>query len=263
MRKDRLLVLLAAFLWLLPLLWSSAAQAQARSYVNRPLTLEGGQGRIDLGPPDYGFMDHGALNDGRGFRFGEVFDGRGRWSYFGAGGAYGITPQFELGGLLLPLHLSGDGHFGDMEVYGRYAFSRGGALGLQFTVQLPTDDTLGVGIGLPAHVRLGGSGRLETGIELEIMEYGLNVDVPAAFMFGVGNIVALGPRTGLLFVDIADDRRDAIALNLGFALVITPAPVVDLSFSFNWPWFFTSRGPDDMYVDVWELVFGVNIYLGG
>ena len=72
------------------------AGAQGAGYLGRPLTLQQGRGRIDVGPPDYGYMAHGSINNGRGLTLvvppaGDTVVG------IGAGGAYGITSQLEGG----------------------------------------------------------------------------------------------------------------------------------------------------------------------
>jgi hypothetical protein len=45
---------------------ASPTRGQGVGYLERPLTLPHGQGRIGMGPPDYGYMAHGVLNNGRG-----------------------------------------------------------------------------------------------------------------------------------------------------------------------------------------------------
>jgi hypothetical protein len=234
------------------------AQAQGAGYLGRPLTLPAGHGRIDLGPPDWGYMEHGALNNGRGLRlvvppFGDT------QVFLGAGGGYGITDQLEVGGLVLPLQLADDTDLGDLEAYLRYAFAPGGNLAVQGTLRIPTATELGLGIGIPIFVSLGGESRLETGFELELIFYDdtlVNLDVPAAFQFALGSDAYIGPRTGLVVVDLEE-----VAINLGGQIGVTINSMVELSGGVNFPRFLWTGPGDAVNVDWVEVVLAATFHL--
>ncbi|MGD8863597.1 MAG: hypothetical protein PVI30_26520 [Myxococcales bacterium] len=236
---------------------ASAQTTGGAGYLARGLTLSAGQWRIDAAPPDWGYMEHGEVNRGRGFRLVEPPVGDTR-VYLGAGGAYGITNQLELGGLVLPLRLAPDGDLGDLEAYLRYAFTPGGSLAAQVTVRIPTDSDLAVGIGLPAFVALGGGGRLETGVELELIDRNdttVNIDVPLAFQFAVTSSLYAGPRTGVVLLDL-----DEAVINLGGQIGGAVSPQVELSASVNLPNFLQTYG-DTVNLDWVEIIFGATFLL--
>ena len=244
--------------------WFWAGSASAQTYISRPLTLPAGTIRLDLAPPDYGYMDHGAINTGRGFR---VADGPGdNFVGIGAGMGFGITSHFEMGGLILPLQLSPDGDVGDLEAYARFRFSP--VVAFQASVQIPTQTEAGLSLGVPLFIPLSGRSRMETGIEVEFIFYDdtiANLDVPMAFQFAVGDRFFIGPRTGLLLADF-----DVAFINLGLQGGATVARNVDLTAGFNFPYLIQIGGgggpdPDDdddfrVSADGWEFVAGVNIF---
>lgn len=231
-------------------LWASAALAAP------PITLDKGVLRVDIGPPDFAYMDHGRLNDGRGLRLfkpgsGDLGVG------VGAGAAYGVTETFELGGLLLPLQLAPDADLGGLEVYGRFLLTGGGdmAVAAQITIQLPTNADFALGLGAPIEVALSKSVRLQTGGELEIVfdPSIISLDIPAALAFDVGRSVFLGPRSGLFF----DDFKE-LTVNLGAHIGGRLGGGWTLTGSFNWPIFLDTRGSEALNVDFFELIIGMN-----
>ena len=231
--------------------------AKAQSYLSRPVSLGHGVLRIDAGPSDYGYMDHGELNGSRGFR---AVDRPGDAQLrLGLGAAYGVTSAFEVGGLLLPLQLSPDGDVGDLEFYGRFALSS--VLALQATLQLPTQTDLGVGVGVPVKLPFGGGHRLETGIELEFIfadDPVANLDVPVAFSFSLTDAVFAGFRTGIFFA-----AMEEIAINLGIQAGVTIVGDLDLTGSLNFPRFLWTGPGDEVSFRGYQLIAGINAYLGG
>lgn len=239
--------------------------ATSGGFSSRPLTLPRRYLRIDLNPSDYGYMDHvslantNSLNNDRGLRLGvaeadEVSLG------LGAGLGYGILNELEVGGLIFPFLFHPDFDFGDMELYGRYAFLKGDAqLAVQLTMQIPTRTDFGIGIGLPARFRIASSARIDTGLELELIftnDESVNLDIPFALDFDVGNSGFLGLRSGIILPDMDD-----AAINLGVQGGFNVEGAADLCASFNWPRFFWTGPGDAVNPDTFEIVFGASIFI--
>ncbi len=239
----------------------STAQAQLADtggYVDRPLTLPRGQLRVDTAPSDYGYMDFGRLNEGRGMRLlvrpgPETF-------YFGAGAALGVADDLEVGALLLPILMAPSGNFGNLETYIRYQFLHEAfQLGVQGTLQIPTDGEFGTGIGLPAIWSITEGIRMDTGVEFEFLTgpVRFNLDIPLALAFTVVDSFFLGPRTGVHI----DDFNGA-AFPLGIFMGGTIAEKVDITGSMNWPWLvYASPYYETFNPDVIEFTVGATLFI--
>ncbi|MBN1652248.1 MAG: hypothetical protein JXA30_00570 [Deltaproteobacteria bacterium] len=233
--------------------------ATAGGYSARSLTIPKRYLRVDLAPADYGYMDHGVINNDRGMKLG-VWEADDVSLNLGAGAAYGILDEFEIGGLLFPFLFYPDFDFGDMELYGRYAFLQGKAqLAFQFTMQIPTNTDFAIGIGLPARFTIGSSARIDTGLELELIfadDAVVNLDIPFALSFDVGDSGFLGLRSGLFLPDMEE-----LAVNLGVQGGFNVDGTVDLSASFNWPGFLWTGPGDAINPDTFEIVVGASIFV--
>lgn len=218
------------------------------------LLLEAGELRIDAGPSDFAYMDHGRLNDGRGLRLLKPGEGDVALSV-GLGGAYGVVEDFEVGGMILPLMIAPDADLGGMEVYGRFSLVRGDLnVAAQITLQLPTDADFAMGLGAPMELRLSPSLRLQTGAELEIVfdPAIISLDIPAALNFDVTPGFFMGPRSGLYFDDFSE-----LTINLGAQVGGDVGRGLTLTGSFNWPRFVDTRGTDALNVDWFEVILGL------
>jgi hypothetical protein len=266
-------VCLSLFSVTLPLEAQRFNRATSGGYSSRTLTLPRRYLRIDLNPSDYGYMDHVSLtpftsgpnfanflNNDRGFRIG-VVDADDVYLSLGTGMGYGILDELEVGGLLFPFLLHPNFDFGDMELYGRYAFLKGDAqLGVQLTIQIPTHTDFGIGFGLPAQFTIGSSARIDTGLELELIftdDESVNLDIPFALSFDVGRSGFLGLRSGIILPDM-----DEAAINLGAQGGLNIDGTVDLSASFNWPYFIWTGREDKVNPDTFEIVLGASIFIG-
>lgn len=264
--------------------FAEPGQATPR-YADRSMTLNKGTLRVDGGPSDFGLLDSGMINSGRGFRISDI--GTDTAVSLGLGVGYGITDAFEVGALALPLNFAPDGvdAFGNPELYARYRFMTGNVeVGAQAAVQIPLNDypfmgdySFGFSAGLPVLVRLGKMGRMDTGIEGEFL-FGdrvdpaggtsssmINIDVPLAFNFNVTDNVFLGGRTGLLVRDVTEADFDAFSVPLGIQGGYTlNKGVADLTAWFKFPAFLggdTYYG-DTVNLDYWEIGFGANFFVG-
>jgi hypothetical protein len=255
-------LLLVMLLGLVPCVsWAQGAKiviSGSEGYAQRPLTLAKGRMRVDLGPSDFGYMDSGMLNSGRGLRI-DVPEQGDALVGLGMGVALGVVDKLEAGLLLLPFRLSPDFDFADIEAYGRYAFLEGRyEVAAQLTLNIPTDTEFGFGLGLPTLFEIGDSVRVDTGAELEILFFDdtqVNIDVPAAFSVVIAEIAFIGARTGLFVQDF--DEWD---VNLGVQGGVTLMKRFDLTASFNWPYLLTTRGDDVLNLDVFRLIFGGTLY---
>lgn len=265
---------------------TSVASAQPRGvqtrWAERSLTMPGRTLRLDLAPPDFAMLDSGALGEGYGFRIaGHDDDDDDDTDQLvitsGVGLAYGITSSVELGGKLLPLRFAPDPDYLDLELYLRWAFvrSRAADVGMQFVLQLPTDNPrlFGMGFGIPVRIRMGEVGRLDFGVDFELLIADLdddgeveargNVDLPFALSFSVTERFHLGGQFGLLVWDF-----DRVALRGGGHIGYTVgrrSPLIDFTGAFN---FYGGRNRivarDGRYYRggprFWELMFGMRFY---
>ncbi len=227
-------------------------------YAERPLSVTEGTLRIDIGPSDFAYMDFGELNDGRAAL--EVIGYPGGTSvYSGVGAALGVVEDLEVGALLFPIPIHPNFDFGNMEAYARYQITHGTfQLGAQGTIQIPTAQRFGVGLGLPMRIFASDAVRIDTGLEVEIMARpgDVHLDVPLAVAFDIDDVFFIGPRTGARIIDMRDFQMPA-GLFLGGEI----ADMVDLTGSFVF-WNFVNT-ETDRAIDfrVWEALFGVTVFV--
>ncbi len=255
------------------------AAAMPSAYVLRPLTLMAGQLRLDGGPPDHGLLNSGFRNSGRGFRVRHVDDlpGDDTGVSLGLGAGYGITDEFEVGVFLLPIRISPDFDFGNIEFYGRFTFLNEGSVmvAAQAGIGLPTGEGDGLGtffllsdgltltLGVPVALRLNEGFRIETGGEMELIlgnNTQIHIDVPAAFLFQLTDVMYLGPTTGLLVVD-GDELAIGAGVTAGFTILQNEAPLMDLVAALEFPYFLWTGGLfDSVNLDIFTLTFGARVF---
>lgn len=228
-------------------------------YAERPLALNRGTLRIDMAPSDYGYMDFGEINDGRGAFKMNGNTGGGVSVYSGVGASIGVVKDLEVGALVFPIPIYPDFDFGNMEAYARYQITHGTfQLGAQATVQIPTGGRFGVGLGMPMRIAASDLVRIDTGFEFEFMAEPAQVhlDIPLAVAFDIDDVFFIGPRTGLRFPVMHD-----LQMPLGMFLGGTVADAVDITGSFTF-WNFINTYTDRT-VDLrsWELMFGVAVFV--
>jgi hypothetical protein len=261
MKNKLMICVLAGLMASLGLTYTSPARAggleATGGYMKRPLTLPRGRLRIDAAPSDYGYMDFGRINNGRGFDI--IVQPGPEVVYLGAGAALGVIDNLEVGLLALPIQMS-PGDFRDLEAYGRYQFLDGKfQLAGQATMMIPTGGQFGIGLGLPAIISLSDRVRIDTGLEFEILTTPgrFNLDIPAAFAFSVTDNIFVGPRTG-----IRVDDFDGMAIPLGVFAGGTVADIVDISGSFTWNNFlYAGNALDTFNLDYVEITVGATMFL--
>jgi hypothetical protein len=237
----------------------AAEMLQQGGYAERPLSLTKGTLRIDLAPPDFGYMDFGELNDGRSTVSVGGYPGGGPSVYTGAGVSLGVVDNLEVGALLFPIPIHPDFDFGNMEAYVRYQITHGTfQLGAQAAVQIPTAGRFGAGLGLPMRVAASDVVRLDTGLEFEFMvDPGqVHLDIPLAIAFDIDDVFFIGPRTGARFPAFRDFQ-----MPLGMFLGGQIADVVELSSSFTFYNFINTYTDRTVDVRYWDLMFGVAVFL--
>ncbi len=227
-----------------------------RPLIDPPVTF-----RFDLGPPDRAMLDSGALGEGYGFR---ITDTRGDDDVvitLGAGLAFSLAERFELGAKLLPLRLSDDADYLDMEIYARIGLikTRHVLVGLQFIVQIPTHDDFGTSFGVPVAIRFHPRVRLDLGAEIELVledddgdpddddELEAHLDAPAALTFNLTQRFFLGARFGITLY-----RFDDLEAPLGGFIGYTLGNRNRFDFTFAGTAFLGDDGPRR-----WELVWGL------
>ena len=240
----------------------TAAEAeQIGSYAGRSLTLGAGTVRLDAGPPDWGYFHPGGpqwIGENRGLRVRVDTQNDQTWVWAGLGLAVGATNELELGGLLLPIRVTPDTTYDDMELYGRYALLDGDfELGAQVSVQIPTETEAGLGLGLPMLVHATRDLRIDTGAELEILFWDptvTNLDIPLALTWNVVGSGFLGFRTGVYVWDF-----DALIVPTGLhAGGVVADGRVDLGGWFMWPGFLHTDREHAVDLRTVEAGFGVN-----
>lgn len=253
------------------------------NYTERPLTLRARTLRADVAPSDFGLMDSGELLGnygplgGYGARGGMsrttipvggvttvANDGIGA---LGLGASYGLVDRLEVGLLLLPINFDTNDRFGNIAFYTRAALAVGDvSLGIQGTLSLPTNEDLGVGVGLPINIRTGDNVRIETGVEGELFfdldddrpgNLKANVDVPLAASWGIGDGF-FGGRTGATWIDVGGLNRIIVPVGLigGYSFVAGPT-LVDLKGAFTWTFEFDDSPNDRM---LWQILLGANVH---
>lgn len=273
MRSNRCPLLVGLGLGLVSTLAAPAAWAdQIGEYSQRSLTLGKGTFRIDGGPVDFGYFHPSSpqwLNENRGVRIQKyeqppgVYDNADPNVWLGAGLAYGITDDIELGGLVLPLQVADELDFDDMEAYGRFRFLRRRfEMGAQVTLQIPVETDFALGLGLPMLAHVGRKARIDTGFELEMI-FGeeaddgdvFSLDVPFAMTWDIGQRGFLGFRTGLYVWNMED-----VVIPAGMhGGVVVANGKLDIAPWFMWPVFMATGREDELvHVKSFELGVGFN-----
>lgn len=245
---------------------TQAASAQGSpTWTERGLTDPRVTLRIDGGPPDRTLLDSGTLGRGYGFRLEGRNDPDDVTAFMGIGVALAPADRFEFGVLAIPLRLTDDAAYLDMELYFRGVFFRARRveIGGQLLVQVPTFDDFGIGIGVPMLFRLHQRVRLDIGVELELVleddpaspgddDLQPNLDMPIALYVNVTPRFYFGFRGGFTLYDV-----DVIEVPIGGLVGFTVGGrriLGDFTAAFTW---FAGETARD-----WEIVFGATARFG-
>jgi len=253
-----------------------APSPEGTNYGSRPLGLAQGVLRLDLGPPDFAFMDMGELNNHRGVRFhyADAYSGSAWSRLLGLGAALGLWRGLEWG-VLLPPYDSEEKGFGDLETYLLFSPLRGGnQFGVQVTVQAPTAAELAYGFGMPFRHHWANFIRLDYGFELEYRPTldRADFDFPFSLTFQVTDAAFLGMRSGFRLVerwsphdepgleDYGYTYREGM-LPLGAFFGYTVGRKVDLYSSFTWLDAFEGFVTSKFRIEQFDVLFGANVHL--
>jgi hypothetical protein len=240
-----------------------SAGAWPVTYAQRPLVLNEGLLRIDVGPADFALLEY---NRGLSFTKQDGIDDT--FVNLGIGAAYGVMQNLEVGAVVLPLAISPDFTFGDISAYGRYRLMEGDTeIGLQADVWIPTDTDFAIGAGVPVMFHLSPTARLDTGARVKFtfadpdMVVGLNI--PLALNFNITDTIFLGARTGFEWqsFDVSESMAIPLGAQAGFNVM---EGKLDLLAWFRLPTFLAPNAPagaDTVQAGTWQLGVGANFFL--
>jgi len=249
MKKQSSIATLVSGLIATLIMVGTATTSQASPYSDRNLTASKGILRLDLAPADFGLRYSGAIGAARGLDIRRYYGDTA--SAMRLGLAYGITDAFEIGGLIMPIQLSPDTDWGDMEIYGRGRLLDTGSaqIGLQAVLFVPGTPgrDLGIATGIPMLFKIGQRARVDTGFEAEFFfadgDNVINLDVPLAFTVNFTRQFFAGVRTGIF---VRDSEFEELAIPLGAQAGYTVyQDKVDLVGSFGFPLFATPGSDGD------------------
>ena len=239
----------------------------------RFISLPAGVTRIDLAPPDFGYMYSGFLNGRRGLVLDHVYFDEVTTDDFGTialpesvaetlavfapGVAHGITSALEVGAVL-PIGLSPETDVLDPQLYARYALLP--MVALQATLAVPTYSEGAVaGIGVPLLVTLPGHHQIAGGLEVEVFLDGgplTLLDIPVAVDFAVSDMVFIGMHTGVEIFELED-----VDVRLGLQARLRLSGMAELVTGFRFRSFATTSGLGPIDLHNWSLALGATLYL--
>jgi hypothetical protein len=264
---------------------AASAGAASDAYVSRGITLPQRTLRVDLGPYEQGINNSGFINGPQGSQYGlhfgqqrqhaGAFDAEDGIVTMGFGLSYGILDQLEVGVNLLPLPVDsrlgqwtdGDSGFGNITLYGRYAFLNAETvqIGAQLAMSLPTGtDHFGLGLGLPVNFNLGNL-RLETGVEFE-MFFGegddiLTLDIPLGVTVGLGENAFVGGHVAFTLANL-DDMFLIIPIGAHGGYSFRGGAVdADITGTFSYSIFSDNDNDSDTRYAEWTIGVGGTIFI--
>jgi hypothetical protein len=240
-------------------------------YAARGITLSEGTLRIDLGPYEHGINDSGVIlgplayggNYGIRVQHYGPAGSNANATLLGLGASYGIFDELEVGLIALPLVLSPVGDYGDMALYGRYAFLRRDwvEVGGQLAMSFPTgSNEFGLGFGLPVTFRFIEKLRIDTGVELEMLLHSggnqyVGMDIPIAATYNITDSGFAGAHIAFTILDFGGIMVP-LGLHGGYTL-FTDAVAVDFTGKMS---FFLANEGFDPGTPEFQFIFGANVH---
>lgn len=203
------------------------------AYAQRGITLSQGALRVNSAPYEWNLNNSGLVfgPGAFGIAISKPFvDGSGVSATWGIGASYGIMDELEVGALLLPISMN-PGGFGDMAIYGRYAFIRSDSveIGGQLALTFPTGGyQFGFGFGLPMSFKLSEVLRLDVGAELELYARGGSTvigDIPVSVTYNITEAGFVGGHSGVTLAETDGNGADwqiPIGAHGGYTLALDP-----------------------------------------
>ncbi|PKN55067.1 MAG: hypothetical protein CVU56_23210 [Deltaproteobacteria bacterium HGW-Deltaproteobacteria-14] len=254
-RASLILSLLGLFVLGAPL----AASAQSPfplQYSERPLTINEGTIAVRAALDYFKIADQGPL----------TFD---PLISLIADVSYGITDDFEVNVLALPLVLSPDTDYGNPVLSATYRFYRGpvevgGYLGIRIPVQDGSD--LQLTPGLPVLLGLTGTTKIITGVYLPITfgdDTVVSLSIPIEFSANLGPQFFIFLNSGIALPDMDPDFANVpLGVGLGYSLAAAAdRPLADLYAAFQFPLFINAAAADTIVTDVFEFQIGARFFL--
>lgn len=188
------------------------------------------------------------------------------------GAGFGITPDLEVGALVLPLQLTSEFAFGNPSVYARYRFVRTDQIqvgaDLRLVVPARSGSSFGVQLGVPVAFYVNETFQVQTGLYYsssfsDPLVHGLSV--PAAFNLNLSDNLHLGLRTGieLPFRNPGEGLTLPLGLEVGYTLAQAGnRPLVDIAPYFNFPAFLTPGSSGDVVQSsLWTTGVNARVFL--
>jgi hypothetical protein len=190
------------------------------------------------------------------------------WTRFGV--AFGLTEDWEAGALFLPFQWAPDFDFSNILVFitRGYRFKTAD-IGVRFSFQTPEQRIWTANPGVPVLLRLGGRGRIDTGLFMPFVTGRIGsawggLNIPVRGTINATPNLFVGLQTGI--VDPRFDRSHDTTVPLG-ALVgytlLAGSSVVDLTATFTWDNFWlvsAASGIDSVQGHAYRSVFGLTVH---
>jgi|GEM_PF-1650374 len=255
--------LFAAILGLFVLAAPLSASAQGNfplEYSERPLTINEGTIAVQAALQYYKIADQEA--GGITISFDPIIS-------LLADVSYGITDDFEVNVLAVPLVLSPDTDYGNPVISGTYRFLRSavelaGYVGLTLPVQDGSD--FGLTVGMPALFGLTPTTKIVSGIYLPIVfadETVVSLSIPVEFAVNFSPQFFLNIFTGIGMTDLDPDLLSVpLGVGVGYTLPASAdRPLGDLFARFSFPSFINGGDGDTIVTDILQFQIGGRFFL--
>lgn len=183
--------------------------------------------------------------------------------------SYGITDDFEVNILAIPLVLSPDTDYGNPVLSATYRFLRGPVeLGAYVGILIPVQDgsDFGLTVGLPALLGLNASTKIVTGVYLPI-SFGdstvVSLQIPIEFAVNFTPQFFFDVFTGINMYDMDPDFLSVpLGVGLGYTLAASAdRPLGDLFARFSFPAFINGGPGDAIITDIMQFQIGGRFFL--
>jgi hypothetical protein len=203
------------------------------------------------------------------------------------GAAFGITDDFEVSAVVIPLQFSEDFRYLNPDIGATYRFVEGDVeVGARLHLSIPVagDRYFGILPSLPVLIRMGDIARLDTGVNFSFLfptgngdpivawagynfaPYSFEGGIPLKFTFQIVPQAFVGLRTGFGVANF-DFAGESTFIPLGFhgggTIENDGKPLVDITGNFDFPLFLTPGSDGDKVVSrFWTVGVTGSFYIG-